>query len=81
MTAPRGEELDERHPGLGLLLEVVLVELHHGRGGLLGSLGDLAVISGGSLRLVLVGVDEVGQIIEVPGSFVSLNLLSIPEIL
>ena len=79
VSAPRSEELDERHPGLGLLLEVVLVELHHGRGGLLGSFGDLAVTSGSSLRLVLVGVDEVGQIIEVPGSFVSLNLSSIPE--
>ena len=79
MSAPGGVELDESHPGLGLLLEVALVELHHGSCGLLGWLGHFPVISGGT-SLVLVGVDKVGQVSDVPGAFVSLNLTTIPAL-
>ena len=79
MSTPRGVELDERHPGLGLLLEVVLVKFHHGSRGLLGRLWYLPVIRS-CAGLILVCVDEVGEISQVPGTFVSLNLPSIPVI-
>merc|ERR1719412_777687 len=46
VSTPRGVELDESHSGPGLLLEVALVELHHGSRGLLGWLGHFPVISG-----------------------------------
>ena len=79
MTTPGSEELDESHPALGLLLEVVLVEFHHGSSGLFGRLGHFSVVCGG-VRLVLVGLDKVGQISQVPGAFVGLNLTTIPVI-
>ena len=79
MSAPRSKELDERHSGLGLLLKVVLIQLHHLRG-----VSFLSIICGSCVRLVLVKFDKVCQVINVPGtrtSFVLLNLPSIPEIL
>ena len=80
MSTPGGEELDEGHPGLGRLLEVVLVEFHHGGRGLFGWLGHFPVLGSRGSSLLLVGVDEVGQISDVPGAFVSLNLATIPVI-
>ena len=77
MSTPRSEELDESHAALGLLLEVLLVEFDHGRHGLLDRLGHFPVVFGG-IRLLLVGLDKVGQISEVPGPFVSLDLTTIP---
>ena len=79
MSTPRSEELDESHAALGLLLEVLLVEFDHGRHGLLDRLGHFSVVCG-SICLVLVGLDKVGQISQVPGAFVGLNLTTIPVI-